>query len=54
MKHGLRALRDTLPNESELNTKVIASFEDYDDEEEDDDDDDEDEEEEDDDEGDKD
>jgi 20S proteasome alpha/beta subunit len=25
IKHGLRALRDTLPNEVELNTKVMSS-----------------------------
>lgn len=26
IKHGLRALRDTLPNDLELNTKVILNF----------------------------
>jgi 20S proteasome subunit alpha 6 len=26
IKHGLRALRDTLPNEVELNTKVFSSL----------------------------
>lgn len=26
LKHGLKALRDTLPNEIELNTKVMILF----------------------------
>ena len=26
IKHGLRALRDTLPNEADLSTKVLENF----------------------------